>query len=29
MVPDIPDDHLSSIVELIKTISLGEQDFTR
>ncbi|CAO3677491.1 unnamed protein product [Umbelopsis vinacea] len=29
MVPDIPDDHLSSIVELIKTISLGERDFTR
>ncbi|CAM0139960.1 unnamed protein product [Umbelopsis sp. WA50703] len=29
MVPDIPDDHLSSIVDLIKTISLGERDFTR
>ncbi|KAI9283993.1 nuclear condensing complex subunit [Umbelopsis sp. AD052] len=29
MVPDIPDDHLSSIVELIKIISLGERDFTR
>ncbi|KAF7725065.1 hypothetical protein EC973_000472 [Apophysomyces ossiformis] len=29
MVPDIPDDHLSTIVALLKMISLDEIDFTR
>ncbi|KAI9319753.1 nuclear condensing complex subunit, partial [Dichotomocladium elegans] len=28
-VPEVPDDHLASIVELFKIISLDERDFTR
>ncbi|RUS13222.1 hypothetical protein BC937DRAFT_95656, partial [Endogone sp. FLAS-F59071] len=29
MVPDMPDDHIASIVEIMMSISLGERDFTR